>query len=257
MSTAHFWLHTWQQRGWLNHLLLPLSKLAQWVWLIRLRLTPSEVLPVPVIVVGNLWPGGAGKTPVVMALVELLQKEGIAVGVLSKGHGRKTKQTMLLSADSSAHQVGDEPLLIHRKTGVPVAVGVKRVDAAHQLLSAHPETQVLVCDDGLQHLNLAHDLALVILDERGLGNGWMLPAGPLREPWPRPPRARSREWVLSHGLDQPGQIIIHLTIGRLTNHSKQVAGSAPRKMPSSFGPRILRCGLFRSIAISRPPYGLR
>ena len=199
MGSPNTWFDIWQQRGWLNWLLLPLSGLARLWWAWRRWTTQPQTIDAVVVVVGNLWPGGTGKTPIVMALVEGLQQRGWQVGVISRGHGRAQASTRLVDASSSAADVGDEPLLIHTKTQVPVAVGRSRVDAARLLCRQHPQLQVLVCDDGLQHLPLAHDLSLVVMDERGLGNGWMLPAGPLREPWPRAPRARVREWVLSHG----------------------------------------------------------
>lgn len=199
MRSPDAWFGIWQQRRWINWLLLPLSGLARtWWWLRRLVIQPQEV-PAAVVVVGNLWPGGTGKTPIVMALVKGLQSQGFKVGVLSRGHGRTSDATALIRPNSLASEVGDEPLLIHRNSQAPVAVGRSRVAAAQLLLRHHPEVQVLICDDGLQHLQLAHDLALVVMDERGLGNGWMLPAGPLREPWPRAPRARCQEWILSHG----------------------------------------------------------
>ncbi len=213
MSASTFWFRTWQQKGLFNLLLWPLSFLVKGIWTLRLKTIAPVSLPVPVIVVGNLWPGGTGKTPLVIALVEAFQKEGIHVGVISRGHGRHSQQAQLLNAHALARHVGDEPLLIHRKTGVPVAVSHRRVEAAKLLLLHHPETQILISDDGLQHLELAHDVALVVMDERGLGNGWMLPAGPLREPWPRPSRARLREWVLSNGPNPVhGSLQLHRTL---------------------------------------------
>jgi tetraacyldisaccharide 4'-kinase len=90
----------------------------------------------------------------------------------------------MVTSDSPAEQVGDEPLLLHRATQLPVAVGAHRATAGRLLLAQHPEVNLLIADDGLQHLALHHDLALCVFDGRGLGNGWLLPAGPLREPWP-------------------------------------------------------------------------
>ena len=145
----------------------------------------QETLPVPVIVVGNVMVGGVGKTPITMALVNHLKAQGLRVGVLSRGYGRKTSSTLAVSPKSQSHNVGDEPLLIARSCQVPVFVGHSRVDAGRALLSLHRDVQVLVCDDGLQHWPLARDLELCVFDERGLGNGHMLPAGPLRETWPR------------------------------------------------------------------------
>ena len=145
----------------------------------------QETLPVPVIVVGNVMVGGVGKTPITMALVNHLKAQGLRVGVLSRGYGRKTSSTLAVSPSSQSQNVGDEPLLIARSCQVPVFVGNSRVNAGRALLSLHPDVQVLVCDDGLQHWPLARDLELCVFDERGVGNGHLLPAGPLREAWPR------------------------------------------------------------------------
>ena len=154
-------------------------------WLYRSGLRKAERLPVPVIVVGNVVAGGAGKTPVVMALVEWLVAQGWRPGVISRGHGRRGHDTCEVFPGSDPRAVGDEPLQVAQRTGVPVFVGRRRAEAARALLARHPGTQVLVCDDGLQHLALARDIELCVFDERGVGNGWPLPAGPLREPWPR------------------------------------------------------------------------
>ena len=145
----------------------------------------STRLPVPVIVVGNVVVGGAGKTPVVMALVQHLQARGMRPGVVSRGYGRSSQGTRHVQADSAASEVGDEPALIARRCAVPVVVAARRSDAANALLAHHPDTNVIVCDDGLQHLALARDLEICVFSEHGVGNGRLLPAGPLREPWPR------------------------------------------------------------------------
>jgi len=184
-------IQQWLRRGWAARLLWPLSllyrgvfgvrhALYRWHWLARTR------LPTPVIVVGNVVAGGAGKTPVVLALVEHLQQRGVAVGVISRGYGRRSTGCLEVTPAHAAQETGDEPALIQRRTGVPVFVAGQRVQAAQALLAACPRTQVIVCDDGLQHLALARDLEIGVFDDRGVGNGWMLPAGPLREPWPRP-----------------------------------------------------------------------
>lgn len=184
-------LRSWQQRSWLAWLLRPLS------WplhgLVRLRRAlyrlgwlRSEGVPVPVIVVGNVVAGGAGKTPVVQALVRHLQARGRHPGVVSRGYGRQTDDCREVHANSTAAEVGDEPVLLRRSTGAPVFVARRRIAAARALLQQHPATDVLVCDDGLQHLALRRDIDICVFDDRGLGNGLLLPAGPLREPWPRP-----------------------------------------------------------------------
>lgn len=180
----------WQRRGPLAWALWPLSLLMG--LLVRLRqglylsgfLTRQRV-PVPVLVVGNVVAGGAGKTPVVMALVKHLQARGRHPGVISRGYGRSSRDCREVRDDSPVGAVGDEPALIRRNTGVPVFVAARRIEAARALLQAHPQTDVLISDDGLQHYGLARDVEICVFDDRGVGNGWLLPAGPLREPWPR------------------------------------------------------------------------
>ncbi len=144
----------------------------------------------PVIVVGNLVVGGAGKTPTTIALVQLLRDRGWTPGVVSRGYGRSSTGVTEVRANSHAAEVGDEPLLIHRRGRVPVRVGADRAAAARALCEAHPEVDIVVSDDGLQHHRLARDVQVVVFDERGAGNGLCLPSGPLREPLPKalPPR---------------------------------------------------------------------
>jgi tetraacyldisaccharide 4'-kinase len=155
-------------------------------WAYHTGLFKTRRVPALVIVVGNVVAGGAGKTPVTIAVARHLLAQGFRVGVISRGHGRRTQDARAVAHDSAPLEVGDEPLLIHQATGVPVWVARARADAALGLLQAHPDVQILICDDGLQHWALARDIELCVMDERGTGNGWLLPAGPLREPWPRP-----------------------------------------------------------------------
>lgn len=182
--------HAWTRRGGWAWLLWPLSLLYFGAWRLhqlsyRIGLRAAHRVPVPVIVVGNLVAGGAGKTPVVIALVAHLQAMGLRPGVVSRGYGRRTHDCRLVSSDALPDDVGDEPLLIHRRTAAPVAVAASRIDAAQALLAAHPALDLLICDDGLQHLALHRDIEICLFDDRGIGNGFLLPAGPLREPWPR------------------------------------------------------------------------
>jgi len=139
-------------------------------------------LPVPVVVVGNIFIGGTGKTPLTIWLATALRAAGFTPGIISRGHGGKEALPRAVTPDASAAEVGDEPLLIARRTGCPVVVGRVRADAGKALLAAHPDVDVLIADDGLQHYALARDIELVLFDGRGVGNGWLLPAGPLREP---------------------------------------------------------------------------
>ncbi|KPF48791.1 tetraacyldisaccharide 4'-kinase [beta proteobacterium AAP121] len=153
-------------------------------WLVQRGTPPPRPLPVPVLVVGNHVVGGAGKTPTVIALVQALQARGHRPGVISRGHGRSGTGPMAVAAGADVTSAGDEPLLIQRRCQVPVYVGRARAAAALALCAAHPEVDVLVADDGLQHRALARQAELVVFDERGAGNGLLLPAGPLREPMP-------------------------------------------------------------------------
>ena len=152
--------------------------------LYRSGLMQVQHAPVPVLVVGNLVTGGAGKTPAVIALVGLLRQQGFTPGVISRGHGRQGTALQQVLRDSPAGEVGDEPLLIQLRTGAPVVVGADRAAAARLLCAAHPEVNLLLADDGLQHHRLHHDRVLLMFDERGAGNGLHLPAGPLRQPVP-------------------------------------------------------------------------
>jgi len=193
----------WLRRGPLATLLWPLSLLYRAASALhraayRRGLARAERVAVPVVVVGNVIAGGAGKTPVVIALVEHLRARGIAAGVVSRGYGRRDSDCREVTADAAPVEVGDEPLLVKRRTGAPVFVAARRAEAARALLGAYPGTRVIVSDDGLQHHALARDLEICVFDARATGNGWLLPAGPLREPWPRPvdlvlrPREASR-----------------------------------------------------------------
>ncbi len=182
-----FFLRTWMHRGPVACLLWPLSLLFGLLAMARraaYRFGPcrQQHLPVPVIVVGNLFVGGTGKTPLTIWLVETLRQAGHRPGVISRGHGRKEAGVQEVLPGSHASQIGDEPVLIAQRTGCPLVVGRDRVAAGRALLAAHPGTTVIIADDGLQHYRLARDIEIVLGDARGTGNGWLLPAGPLREP---------------------------------------------------------------------------
>lgn len=181
--------HWWRSRpSWLPQLLQPVSALYGWLAARQRRRTVPQRAPVPLLVVGNVVAGGAGKTPTVMALVTALQAAGRMPGVISRGYGRVGDRSgdgvLEVTATSAPHAVGDEPLLIHRRTGAPVWVGRDRPAAAAALCAHHPEVDLLIADDGLQHHALARDAELIVFDQRGIGNGLLLPAGPLREPMP-------------------------------------------------------------------------
>lgn len=180
----------WQRRGILSYVLWPLSLLYGLLvtvrrWLYRAGMLASAQVPVPVIVVGNVVAGGGGKTPMALAIVRHLQERGHRPGVVSRGYGRGFSDCRQVLDVSAPSEVGDEPLLIRRATGAPVFVAPRRIDAARALLRQHPEVDLLVCDDGLQHHALRRDMEVCVFDPRGMGNGWLIPAGPLRERWPR------------------------------------------------------------------------
>ena len=194
----------WQRRGPLAWLLWPLGALVCREAARRLRRARPEPLDRPVVVVGNLSVGGTGKTPVVIALVEALRTAGWTPGVVSRGFGVKVGIEPMDLAEADGPAVcGDEPWLIHTRCDVPVVVHPRRRQAAGQLLARYPEVDVIVSDDGLQHHRLPRDVEWVIVDgRRGLGNGFCLPAGPLRE---HPRRLGSVDAVLVNGGgDAPG-----------------------------------------------------
>jgi len=148
----------------------------------RAHWLPATRLPVPLVVVGNVTVGGTGKTPLVLWLVEFLRERGWQPGIVSRGYGGTADAPQRVEAASDPALSGDEPVLLARRAGCPVWVGRDRVTAAQALLTAHPEVNVLVSDDGLQHYRLRRDVEIAVLDGmRGLGNGLLLPAGPLRE----------------------------------------------------------------------------
>lgn len=181
----------WIERHWsrvtlLTLALAPLSVVFAGVvglrrWLYAKGALQVSKLPVPVLIVGNISIGGTGKTPLVLWLVDLLRQSGYRPGIVSRGYGGDGN-TRAVTPQSNPTIVGDEPLLLYKRSQVPVYVGSNRVLAAQSLLSEHPECDILISDDGLQHYALHRDLEITVVDgERGFGNGLLLPAGPLRE----------------------------------------------------------------------------
>ena len=220
---------SWLGSGPLTLALLPLSglmraavALRRWVyrhqWLVAMR------PPVPVIVIGNRVAGGAGKTPTTVAVLQHLQSLGWNPGVLTRGYGRPSgsagEHTLQLideirAPGLDASVAGDEPLLLWRRCQVPIMVGANRARAAKALLTAHPGVNILVCDDGLQHHALARDLEVVVFDERGAGNGHLLPAGPLREPLDTPSLATSTPALVLYNAAEPSTALAGWTSRRL------------------------------------------
>ncbi len=181
----------WYKDAFLGILLLPLAYVFSDVvrirrYLYRKGVLKSQALPVPVVVVGNITLGGTGKTPLIIWLAGLLEKSGYKPGIISRGYGGQSETwPQIVTSVSDARQVGDEPVLIARQTGLPVVVGPMRVEAANKLL-AEFDCNVVLSDDGLQHYKLNRDIEIAVVDgERRFGNGYCLPAGPLREPLER------------------------------------------------------------------------
>lgn len=211
----------WYQVSLWHILLLPLS----WVFylLIKLRricylkgFLARSRLPVPVIVVGNVTVGGTGKTPLVIWLAGWLREHGFTPGVISRGYGGTAKQLAQVGRDSNPAEVGDEPVLIARRTGCPVWVGKKRSDAGKALLQSNPVCNVLICDDGLQHYALERDMEIVMDGGHDShGNGWLLPAGPLREPLSR---LQGTDAVIWHeGESAPDGFVMRLAGAKFRN----------------------------------------
>ncbi len=201
-------VHMWQKRGLGARLLYPLTivhrawrALEEWRYAVGLR-RPQRI-GVPVVVVGNLYVGGTGKTPLTIEIVRGLKARGWRPGIVARGYGAAANQPREVDPYGKAGDFGDEPLLMAHATGVPVAVGRDRVAAAQLLRNLHPSVDVIVADDGLQHRRLARDVEIAVIHYRGLGNGWLLPAGPLRDP---PERLQHVSAVVFHGDILPVRI---------------------------------------------------
>ncbi|MCL2907630.1 tetraacyldisaccharide 4'-kinase [Shewanella fodinae] len=233
----------WYGRHWVRWLLWPLS----WLFALisglrrlafRLGIKTQVKLPVPVIIVGNITVGGSGKTPMVIYLVEWLRRQGYRPGVISRGYGSQQRHSRLVSATSTPADVGDEPCMIVRRTGVPMAVGADRIASAHLLLQS-AIVDIIISDDGLQHYRLARDIELVVLDaNRGLGNGMLLPAGPLREgAW----RLETADFVLCNGAlaDSTAHFAMTLQPAGL----KPVASDIDQVPPTTAQPVVALAGI--------------
>ncbi|TNV21649.1 tetraacyldisaccharide 4'-kinase [Buttiauxella sp. B2] len=247
----------WSGKSPLYLLLLPLS----WLYGLvsgaiglsyRLGLKKTWRAPVPVVVVGNLTAGGNGKTPVVIWLVEQLQQHGIRVGVVSRGYGGKAEHyPLLLNKNTTTFEAGDEPVLIYQRTGASVAVAPRRSEAV-QMLVDNAKPQLIITDDGLQHYALARDKEIVVVDGvRRFGNGWWLPAGPMRE---RIGRLASVDAVITNGGNaqfgeiamtlQPGDAVNLLSGERRPVHSlESVIAMAGIGHPPRFFATLEQCGV--------------
>ncbi|MCI7717976.1 tetraacyldisaccharide 4'-kinase [[Pasteurella] aerogenes] len=263
----NFWYAKTKMARFVAWLLLPLSAL---FWLIsswrrflwQKGWLASYRAPVPVIIVGNLSVGGNGKTPVVVWLVQQLQQRGVNVGVISRGYGSRAKQyPLLVSAQTNPQDGGDEPVLIAKRTGAPVCISPNRQQAIELLLRSFP-CDLIISDDGLQHYQLQRDMEIVVVDgERVFGNGFVLPAGPLRE---LPTRLKQVDLIIANGklipqTDVLMRLVPHYAINvktqekrLLTEFVQQPAialagiGHPPRffSMLQALGIQLLHCHAF-------------
>ena len=248
----------WSRRGAIAWLLWPASLvfgLAVFFrhLFFRLHLFKSHAAGIPVIVVGNLTAGGSGKTPLVLRIVELLREHGWKPGIVSRGYGGTAEHPVEANIASDPAEVGDEPILLARRSGCPVWVAPERVAACRVLREKHPECDVIVTDDGLQHYALARDIEICVVDGRGFGNGLLMPAGPLREPRSR---LRSVDAVVTHGasglngyeMKLEGENLVRFTDARDVRPVKSFAGqkvhaAAAIGDPKRFFLQLARFGL--------------
>jgi tetraacyldisaccharide 4'-kinase len=273
----------WQRKGLTSTLLWPLS------WLVRAAIARKRLryrqqphltyhTDIPVVVVGNIYVGGTGKTPIVIALVQALRARGWQPGVISRGYGVDVgAKPRAGRGDLLARHFGDEPALIARATQAPVAVHPSRVAALKKLRSDYPDVDVIVADDGLQHLALGRDMEIVVQDARGVGNGRVLPAGPLREPasrlryvdviitnlqtgQPEPPPAQTPARQLSMRLD-PDRVIQLVTGQSMTwtewvaaQHGATVSAVAAIGQPERFFTMLRATGLALEHTVALPDH---
>ncbi|CAH1388277.1 tetraacyldisaccharide 4'-kinase [Candidatus Nitrotoga sp. M5] len=211
----------WLEQHWyrttpLHLIMLPVSFLFHIVTatrraLYRKGILTSVKLSAPIIVVGNITVGGSGKTPLTLWLAQQLIDSGWHPGIISRGYGGTNKSPLAVQASSSHDEAGDEAVLMAQRKLCPVWIGRDRVAAAHALLQAHPECDIVLSDDGLQHYRLQRDFEIVVVDGlRRFGNGYLLPAGPLREPLSR--------------LTQVDAVVIHGGVASKNQHSMQLYG---------------------------------
>jgi len=222
-------LLAWQGRSVWMWPLIPVS----WLYGLILRLRRAvfalgwrkvELPTVCVVVVGNVVVGGAGKTPTVLSVVAHLLAQGWAVGIVSKGYGRNETTTMEVLPDTPVPSVGDEALLLRQRSEAPVFVGPSRLGSLQALLRAYPDTRIVICDDGLQDYTVFRDVEICMMHEDGLANGLLLPAGPLREPWPRQALAcagvnDAQLLVVSSGPIKKGQFTTHRRLGQFARRA--------------------------------------
>ena len=206
--------------GLANFLLLPFSVVFFIfcnirLWLYKLGLLKVNVSPLPVIVVGNITAGGTGKTPIVIAIANYFVSQNKKVGVVSRGYGGKyTQESLEVTLLSDPIECGDEPLLIKQLTEVPVVVAKKRSSAIEFLIKNY-SLDMIISDDGLQHYSMGRDIEIAVIDGHNrLGNGWFLPAGPLRE---AKRRLKSVDFIINNGSSADGEVSSQLEAESYTN----------------------------------------
>ena len=248
----------WQRRGAVAWLLWPAGLTFGVVasirrFLYKIRILGSTHPGIPVIVVGNLSVGGSGKTPLVLWLAELLREHKWKPGIVSRGYGGSTQAPAEANIASDPAEAGDEPILLARRSGCPVWVAPDRVAACRALREQHPECNVIVSDDGLQHHALRRDVEICVVDGRSSGNGFLQPAGPLREP---PSRLASFDAVVTHECPEvkgykmqlQGENLVRFTDARDVRPAKSFAGQRVHAVagigdPKRFFLQLARFGL--------------
>jgi len=215
----------WYNKGFITLLLTPVSWLFCFLVVLRrflyqARLLKIHTLDIPIVIIGNITAGGSGKTPLVIWMVELLRSRGYKPGIVSRGYGGKARHwPQQVRVDSDPRMVGDEAILLARRCRCPMAVGPARVDAVRALIK-HTDCDIIIADDGLQHLALARDIEIAVIDGvRRFGNGKCLPAGPLREPRQRLDKV---DIIVTNGVPGPREYRMTLRTGLVQNlHNKE------------------------------------
>lgn len=222
----------WYEKNPIAYILFPFSLIYRLIIAARkfcyqLKIFKSHKLKIPVIIIGNITVGGTGKTPLLITIVKTLQKQGFYPGVITRGYGGKNKTwPVVVDANSNPQLVGDESVLIAKNTNAPVMVGPNRVTDALKLMQIHPEINVIISDDGLQHYALARDVEIAVIDStRRFGNGFCLPAGPLREPISR---LKSVDFVVANGKAEPGEFAMQFVIDEIVSDKKHFGSSLVR-----------------------------
>lgn len=233
-KTLHAFVHKqWQKKGCFARLLYPLSRVvAKVIAHKQKKAGKAYIASVPVIVIGNIFIGGTGKTPFVIALTQYLQKQGLTPGIISRGYGIPIGQEARTAfGKANPYYIGDEPSLLAQYA--PVSVHPNRQKAIEQLLCDFPNTSVIISDDGLQHIAMGRDMEIIVQDNRGIGNGYLLPAGPLREP---ASRLNEVDVVVTHYPTQ--QDALASSLASRYAHSSENTGLSHRPHPVAMYQKI-------------------